>query len=165
MNNNSIGKQKIIMELMPSLRMFWVDNLGLCAMYLVMILLAGYDNRNVSVCALIISFFIAAVMLYKFWYLSRLKWTITEKQLIRECGVFTRDKQFIELYRVIDYSEKQSFLQLVLNLKDIIIYSQDRTTPSERIYGIPASVEIITLFKELVENQKKEYHVYEITNR
>ena len=56
-------------------------------------------------------------------------------------------------------------MQMVLGLKDVIVFSGDRTTPAERIYGLPASLDIITPLKELVEQQKKEYHVYEITNR
>lgn len=159
------NNHKIIMELMPSLRMFWIENSGLFVIYLIMILLSGYENKDVAVCSMILAFFITIVILYKFWYLSRMKWTVTEKQLIRECGVFTRDVQYIELYRVVDYCEKQSFMQMAMGLKDVIVFSGDRTTPAERIYGIPAALDIIVELKELVEQQKKEYHVYEITNR
>ena len=161
MNN----KSNIVIELIPSLRMFWIDNAGLVILSVIMLLLMGYEDRNVAACALVLGFVIGLVILYKFWYLSRVKWTITHKQIITQYGVFTRDTQYIELYRVVDYSEKQSFMQMVFGLKDIIVYSGDRTTPSERIYGIPASLDIISQLKELVEQQKKEYHVYEITNR
>lgn len=163
MNINS--NQQIFIELTPSLRMFWIENSGLMAVYLMMLLLSGYENHNVALCSMVIAFVITVIILYKFWYLSKLKWIVTDKQLIRECGVFTRDIQYIELYRVVDYCEKQSFMQMALGLKDIIVFSGDRTTPAERIIGVPASLDIIAQLKELVEQQKKEYHVYEITNR
>jgi hypothetical protein len=56
-------------------------------------------------------------------------------------------------------------MQMVFGLKDVIVYSNDRTTPAQRIYGVPGAMVIIPLLKELVEQQKKEYHVYEIANR
>lgn len=153
------------MEIVPSLKMFWVENSGLLMVYLVMIILAGYEIHEIALCALFVVGALTLLLLYRYWYLCKIKWTFTDKQLITEFGVLSRDKHYIELYRVVDYCERQSFMQMVLGLKDVIVFSGDRTTPAERIYGLPASLDIITPLKELVEQQKKEYHVYEITNR
>lgn len=157
--------QRIIMELVPSLRMFWVENSGIVAVYVMMVVLAGYENHDIAICSMVVVGVLSLVLLYRYWYLSKMKWTVTEKQLISEYGVFTRDKHYIELYRIVDYCERQSFMQMVMGLKDVIVFSGDRTTPAERIYGLPSGLDIIGQLKELVEQQKKEYHVYEITNR
>ena len=162
---NSLNENNIIIELVPSLRMFWIQNLGLMALYLVLLILSGSDNEELSLCAILLTGLISIILLYRYWYLCKMKWTITRKQLKTEWGVLSRDIHYVELYRIVDYSERQSFMQMVLGLKDIIIYSSDRTTPSQRIYGVPAGLEIIPQLKELVEQQKKEYHVYEIANR
>jgi len=159
------NENNIIIELVPSLRMFWIQNSGLIILYLVLIIMSGSDNNILSLIMLLMAGLLTLVLLYRYWFLCKLKWTITRKQLKTEWGVFTRDIHYVELYRVVDYCEKQSFMQMVLGLKDIIIYSNDRTTPAQRIYGIPSWLEIIPELKELVEQQKKEYHVYEIANR
>lgn len=163
--NNYQNDNNIIIELVPSLRMFWIQNSGLIALDLVLMIMSGSDNGVLSLCAMLLTGLMSLVLLYRYWYICKMKWTITRKQLKTEWGVLSRDIQYVELYRVVDYSERQSFMQMVFGLKDIIIYSSDRTTPSQRIYGIPASLEIIPQLKELVEQQKKEYHVYEIANR
>ena len=155
----------IIIELVPSIRMFWIQNSGLIILYGVLLVMTGSDSRALSLCTLFMALFLTAILLYRYWYLCRLKWTITRKQLKTEWGVMSRDIHYVELYRVVDYCERQSFMQMVFGLKDIIVYSNDRTTPAQRIYGIPAGLEIIPKLKELVEQQKKEYHVYEIANR
>ena len=159
------NNQNIIIELVPSLRMFWIENSGLVILYGILLIMAGSDYNVLSLCSLFMAGVLTLLLLYRYWYICKLKWTITRKQIKTEWGVLTRDIHYVELYRVVDYCERQSFMQMVFGLKDIIIYSSDRTTPTQRIYGIPASLEIIPQLKELVEQQKKEYHVYEIANR
>ena len=55
---NNTNNHRIIMELMPSLRMFWIENSGLFVIYLIMILLSGYENKDVAVCSMILAFLI-----------------------------------------------------------------------------------------------------------
>ena len=159
------NKENVIIELVPSLRMFWIQNCGLFVIYLVLLIMTGSDSRSLSLVALLMAGLLTAVLLYRYYYICKLKWTITRKQLKTEWGVLTRDIHYVELYRVVDYCERQSFMQMVFGLKDIIIFSNDRTTPAQRIFGIPAGLDIIPQLKELVEQQKREYHVYEIANR
>ena len=159
------SQTNIKLELSPSPRMFWIQNSGILVVYVVVLLLTGSDNSGLGMAAMIAVLALTALLVYRYLYITRLRWTVTDKQLKTQWGVLTRDIHYVELYRVVDYCERQSFMQMAFSLKDIIVYSNDRTTPTQRIYGIPASMEIIPLLKELVEQQKKEYHVYEIANR
>jgi membrane protein YdbS with pleckstrin-like domain len=155
----------IRLKMSPSPRMFWIQNSGLVALYMVALLLSGSEYGAMSLAAMIVVLLLTLLLAYRYLYITKLQWTITDKQLITQWGVLTRDIHYVELYRVVDYCERQSFMQMVFGLKDVIVYSNDRTTPAQRIYGVPGAMVIIPLLKELVEQQKKEYHVYEIANR
>ena len=158
-------KQTVKMTLKPGMAMYFIQNKGMFVLYLVILVLCGYDNRMVGKFCFMVAMIITLLLIYRYWYLTTVKWTITDKQLIAEKGVFTKDIQYVELYRVVDYSEKQSMLHMMMNIKDVIVYSGDRTTPYTLIYGIPATTELIFVLKYLVEQQKKEHKVYEVTNR
>ena len=153
------------LQMSPSPRMFWIQNSGLLTVYVVALLLTGVEHNALAIAAMMAAFVLTLLLAYRYLYITRLKWTITDKQLITQWGVLTRDIHYVELYRVVDYCERQSFMQMVFGLKDVIVYSNDRTTPAQRIYGVPGALVIIPLLKDLVEQQKREYHVYEIANR
>ena len=160
-NENNI----IILELIPCMRMFIIENWPMLIFYGVIVYLLSVDDMTVKLAAAGAVVLFSSMLLYRFIYLSRMKWIVTRLQIRSEHGVFTRDIQYLELYRVVDYSEKQSFLQMLTGIKDVIVYSGDRTTPALRIMGIPASMEVIPILKQLVEEQKKIHNIYEITNR
>ena len=71
---------------------------------------------------------------------------------------------YIELYRVIDYSEQRSFLQILLGIKTISIYSGDRTHPRLDLVGISNKVDLISTIRERVELNKKRHNIHEFTN-
>ena len=90
--------------------------------------------------------------------------TISE-QLIFEYGIFQRKVHYMELYRIVDFYEHQSFMQQLLSLKSVTVFSMDRQTPRLEMQGIRASMEIISIIRQGVESNKKRRGVYEITNR
>lgn len=159
------NENNTVIELCPCMRMFLIENLPMLAVYVVALCLLGDGNRDVRLIAAGTVILVSAMLLYRFAYLTRMRWVVTRLQIRSEHGVFTRDIQYLELYRVVDYSEKQSFLQMLTGIKDVIVYSGDRTTPSLRIIGIPASASVIPVLKQLVEEQKRKHNIYEITNR
>lgn len=167
MQNQTINQKnnEVKLQLKPTWSMYFIDTLFLWIVTGVLIVLAGADERAVAQGSMCMAAFIVLVLLYRAWYMTSVKWTVTDKQIRSEHGVFMRDVNYIELYRVVDYAEKQSFLQLIFGVKDVIIYSGDRTDPALRIYGIPNGMPVIPVIKPLVEQQKKENYVYEITNR
>ena len=103
-------------------------------------------------------------LLYRYLYVTRTVYVITSEQLKYECGVFSCSRDFIELYRVIDYSEQRSFLQMLLGIKTISIYSGDRTHPRLDLVGISNKVDLIPTIRERVELNKKRHNIHEFTN-
>lgn len=97
-------------------------------------------------------------------FITRTVYIITEEQLKYEFGLFSCQRDFIELYRVVDYSEQRSFLQILLGLKTISIFSGDRTNPRLDLIGIRNDFDLIAVIRERVEINKKKRNIHEFTN-
>ena len=105
------------------------------------------------------------LLLYRFLYLRRMEFRIHAEQLIYEHGVFTRSREYIELYRIVDFRESRSFLQILFGLKTVCVYSGDRTTPQLNISGVDVKSRLVDIIRERVEYNKQRKGIYEITNR
>ena len=92
-------------------------------------------------------------------------WEISNVKICRKHGILTRQTDYIELYRVVDYRETQTFLQRLFGVKTVVIISTDKSDPFMYIRGVPAKADLVNYTRTLVEQNKKENHVYEITNR
>lgn len=108
--------------------------------------------------------FLGFYLFFQVIYMARIEYVVNEEQLVTLRGVLSRSTDYIELYRVIDYQQHQSFLQQVFGLKTITIYSGDRNTPQLKIVGIKAKLDIIQTIRMRVEFNKKRKSIYEITN-
>ena len=113
---------------------------------------------------LFVVFFIYLVYSY-FEMLIFRKWTVTEKNIKLEHGIFFRQAEFLEVYRIVDFKEQQSFLQMVFGIKTVIIFSEDKTTPRLPVFGIGKRYDLIGVLAPIVKEQRKENRIYEIANR
>ena len=93
------------------------------------------------------------------------KWIITREQIKIYQGVLSKRINYIELYGVYDYEEKQSFIQSLINNTNIYIYSGDKSTPELLMNGLKANSDIIQNIRNRVEEKKKKKGIYEFTNR
>lgn len=108
--------------------------------------------------------FLILYLFYRYMFITRTVYIITEEQLKYEFGLFSCQRDFIELYRVVDYSEQRSFLQILLGLKTISIFSGDRTNPRLDLIGIRNDFDLIAVIRERVEINKKKRNIHEFTN-
>ena len=104
-------------------------------------------------------------MLYRCLYLYKLRYIITSEQLIIQHGVLTRTNDYIELYRVVDFSENRGIMEQLFGLKTVEIFSGDRTNPQLDIYGVKEKLDVVKIIRERVEYNKRRKGIYEITNR
>ncbi len=114
--------------------------------------------------ATVISALTLLVLLYRYIYLRRTRYDITAEQLVCEQGVLTRKVDYMELYRIVDFQEKQSILQQICGLKTVSILSMDRNTPRLDLPGMKSGDGIVALIRERVEYNKRKKGIYEITN-
>lgn len=151
----------------PSAMQFYAED-GLTVVgVLALFALAGYDGLTpkwMTPYIIGIAIILILYLLYRYLYVTRTVYVITSEQLEYECGVFSCNRDFIELYRVVDYSEQRSFLQILLGIKTISIYSGDRTHPHLDLVGIDNKLDLISTIRERVELNKKRHNIHEFTN-
>ena len=90
---------------------------------------------------------------YGLIYYKLLKYELFKDCLIVKEGVFTNRINFLELYRVKDYSVYQSFFMKLFSMMSIQLITSDKSTPILNINGIPKS-EVFNLIREYVEEQR-----------
>ncbi len=93
-----------------------------------------------------------------------MKFIISDEQMRYEYGILSLKCDYIELYRVVDYSEQRTFVQQLLGLKTVSIYSGDRTCPRLDIIGVPEDQNLIRTIRERVEYNKRMANIHEFTN-
>ena len=131
---------------------------------LVLFLVAGHDAITIKMPFLILGSVTLLMMLYGCLYLSKLQFIITAEQLIIQHGVFHRGSDYIELYRIVDFSEQRDILEQLFGLKTVSIYSGDKTCPRLDIIGVQGNSDLITMIRERVEYNKKKHNIHEFTN-
>ena len=132
---------------------------------LVLFLVAGHDAITFKMPFLVLGTVTMLMTLYGCLYLSKLQYVISAEQLIVQQGVFHRTSDYIELYRIVDFSAQRDILEQFFGLKTISIYSGDRTNPKLDICGVQEKVDVVGIIRERVEYNKQIKGVYEITNR
>lgn len=132
-----------------------------------LIFIAGYDGfpftQLIPLLMGLSGIFIIG-LIYKYFYITKMMYVITDEQIQSEHGLFSVQRNYVELYRVIDYREDQSFIQMILGIKTITIYSGDRSNPQLKLIGIKNDLDLIKLIRQRVEYNKKRHNIYEFTN-
>lgn len=152
-------------QLRPRAMQFFIDNLPLLTIDLCGYACAGMDGMPFTGLLLWLSVAVSLVLAYRFIYLKRMVYLITAEQLIYEHGVITRNSDYVELYRVVDFGERSNLLQQLCGLKTVSVYSGDRTTPRLDIIGVGINENLVPVIRGRVEQNKLRKGVYEITNR
>lgn len=149
----------------PCIRQYLANDLVLTVICVAGFAVAGIDGVFMGNMLLWASLVTAVCLAYRFLYLRSMRYIITEEQFIYEHGVFRRTRDFMELYRVVDFREESSFSQQIFGLKTIQIYSGDRSTPRLDMVGMDQRADLIPVIRERVGASRKRNGIYEITNR
>ena len=102
---------------------------------------------------------------YAIWKWLELKCTtyeLTTQRLRIITGVFNREEEEIELYRVKDISFAQPFLPRMFGLGNVTMHTSDKTTPTLTIAGISDAREFRDLLRDKVEQRRDEKRVREV---
>lgn len=145
----------------------------LCKYFIILVIAFGLlifrsymDDQYLVEGMLYLSLFLFLVLVYT--YIDMLfctSWHITEERIQLKRGVFYKKRDYIELYRVVDYEETQSLIQMIFLNKTVTIISGDKTHPVLKIYGIDNKILLIDYIRTRVEKQKRLHGIYEVTNR
>ena len=151
-------------SLRPSWRQLLIDELVSILGALALIVVGGLDGVPAHTLLLCLGLALVVKVCYRLVYLRQMVYTITGEQLVYEHGVFSRSRDYIELYRVVDFDEKRSFLQLLLGLKTIVVHSGDRTMPKLRMVGIREAADVVGCLRERVSYNRKRMNIHEFAN-
>ena len=154
-----------IITLRPHWAQYIISQGFLFLVSLVLFLVAGHESITFKAPFLILGSATTLMVLYGCLYLSKLRFIISAEQLIVQHGIFHRTSDYIELYRIVDFSESRDLLEQFFGLKTVSIYSGDRTNPKLDIYGVREKLDVVGIVRERVEYNKRRKGIYEITNR
>ena len=95
----------------------------------------------------------------KRWGFLGIPWTFTvytlkEKKLVVDKGLFTSVKNEILLYRILDLSYSRTLGQKIFGLGTVTVYSKDKTNPTLEIKNIKHSNDFYESLSEAVENDR-----------
>lgn len=150
--------------LRPHPMQFVIDEMVLMVLCVCALGYGGTDG-DLSTESMYVGLAMLVFLIYKYIKLRRTIYTITGEQLKKAEGVFTRDEDYIELYRVVDFAERKNLLQQLFGIKTVTIMSGDRTTPKLCVQGVKDNTDLVTIIRERVEYTKTQKPIYEITNR
>lgn len=150
----------------PSVMQFMVSEataIVITAVAFALVCLCHVPKHFIILTVLVIGILIL-YLLYRCLYITRIVYVITDEQIQYRYGILATTSGYIELYRVVDYGEQRSFLQILFGLKTVSIYSGDRTTPRLDIIGVPFRTGLIPVLRSRVEANKRKRNIHEFTN-
>ena len=152
----------------PELRYYLRSNLFvfplIFTLYRVYIYLA--EIREIFPLYVIIITYVLLILylIYRYLFQINISWTISDEQLIYRRGVISIEIDYLELYRIYDYTEYSTFLDRIFHLKNVRIVSTDHTSPTLTIKGINYKEDLLTELRSKVEQRKDQRRIYEIAN-
>ena len=163
-SNLNFGNKIPTIVLRPHYKQFVIDQLPFILLA-VAALTAGLFMDSYGWICFLVGGMVMMYLTYQIVYLLRMEYIITPEQLLFVHGVVVQATDYMELYRIIDYQQTRSFMQQMMGLKTIKVYSQDKNMPVLDIIGIRDHWDIVAQIRERVEFNKRNKGVYEITNR
>lgn len=148
---------------------YWIGKnlIPLCFVFGMLAIMANIQPIDFRINVFVGIVIMLLVVMIFFNYIKLLlctSWTITEEQIKIEEGVFSKDINYIEMYRIIDYEEKQSLWQRIFYNTTLYIYSTDKSHPKLTINGIKKDESIMQEIRDRVEIQRKIKNIKEFSN-
>jgi membrane protein YdbS with pleckstrin-like domain len=99
---------------------------------------------------------------WAFFHLRVIEYVITTQRVRIVSGIFSKDIQEIELFRVKDTMAHQSFLQRLFGLGTITVVSGDERHPRLVLSGIPRAIELRERLRQEVMTLRQRFGVREL---
>jgi uncharacterized membrane protein YdbT with pleckstrin-like domain len=102
------------------------------------------------------------VILWKWLVVKNTKYELTTERLRLRHGVFNKNTDELELYRVRDYKLQQPFFLRIFSLGDIVLQTSDKSHPHVVIKAIPNGEELREQLRTYVEKCRTRKGVREL---
>ena len=87
---------------------------------------------------------------------------ISSEELRHYSGILHRKHEFVEHYRIKDFSVDRPLIYRMFGLGNLTIYTSDKTTPVFKMEAIKNPQNIYKTLRGLVEQNRREKHVFEV---
>ncbi len=91
-----------------------------------------------------------------------IRYEISPEEFRYYSGILHRKHEFIEHYRIKDFSVDRPLIYRLFGLGNLTIYTSDKTTPVFKMEAIKNPQNIYRTLRELVEQNRREKHVFEV---
>ena len=106
--------------------------------------------------------FPAGYALHKFLIVNSIDYELTSERIRVTTGIFSKNFEEIELYRVRDYTIVQPFFLRLFSLGNVILKTSDKTMPELTLKAIRNFIDVKDKIRERVELLRKEKDIKEI---
>lgn len=153
-------------KIRPSHDLAFAEITSLLLSVLLLSFLVAYLTFVRSVWAIPVSIFFPLMLIVTYCWLSSVSyvWHISDEGITENRGVFFRTSNHIEFYRVIDYQEHQTLLQLLFGIKSITLVTTDKLNATMLIRDISSSLPLMLLIRHRVDVCKTQKQTYEVIN-
>lgn len=103
-----------------------------------------------------------AFAFHKFLVINSINYELTSERIRVITGIFSKNFEEIELYRVRDYSIIQPFFLRIFSLGNVLLKTSDKTMPDLTLTAIRDFIEVKDKIRERVEVLRKEKDIKEI---
>ena len=110
---------------------------------------------------LLLSFTCLFMAVYRYLYIRNVRYMMTPEVIRITKGIFFKRTDQVELFRVKDYIQTQSFILQIFKLMDLTLKSTDPENPVIWLRGIPESG-LVDIIREHVQAARQHNRIYEI---
>lgn len=154
-------------KIRPSGRQFWAENFPLWAVGVLLLIsnsVPYVSHKLWMIISTVIFLLLLLYACYRWVWLRSFVWIIGQETITQRSGIVAVVTDHIELYRVIDYQENQSFHQRLLGIKNVVLVTTDKLNGIVIIKGLPTSSRLMNVIRQRVEICKTKKRIYEVTN-
>lgn len=90
------------------------------------------------------------------WRRKSLRYRISDRTVDYEAGLLSRRLETLQLWRVRDLDLRQSFMDRMLGVAEIRVFTKDTSDPELVLRGLPASREIFEALKDAAELSRQQ---------
>lgn len=121
-------------------------------------------NIGVYLLCLLTCFLVVPLFIALWWWIKTKcrVYELTTQRLLFTTGVFSKDSDTLELYRVKDIHREQPFWYRVFGLCNITLHTSDNTNPLVVLTAVPANAELQDLIRKYVELRRDVKGVKEV---
>ncbi|PCI39875.1 MAG: hypothetical protein COB50_00595 [Thiotrichales bacterium] len=123
-----------------------------------------FDSWKIAVLSLmdLSIVFLVIYALYKILQTKLTEYILTEEQvIINSYHALGMQRDFIELYRIVDYQLHQNFIYMICHISSVLLHTRDRNLAILEIAAIKDGRNIMSLIRDQVEKMRKQKGVKE----